>query len=388
MADDNYISDAAKKYGVSLYDAYYILLFKEHNHISDIDTAKIVSIAKDLIKQKGRFKNDKGYTTGITIGAALYQAQRTLDGTKMISQKRNLPKDRHDTTTIPKKNPKMIKQEWIDTVGNIKKEKYKQPGQYLPVYHVRTELGEKPSTRRLPPPKYYYYDLDGSFIHDAEDPPTKDPAYRIDKAKNIPYIQVEVVHLVQASKYPKPVYDDNGTPVIGTDGQQLFKKDHGERLLRLSYYVGNTFIQAQSVRMDYEDDVKFRIYMGDKLRGLILKNLNIFVHEYGSQFKGHYQQDLRKRKHDETFAEFYGEVPSPVRNYMHLIQKKVDTIKREKDEALLPEPKYKLIDGKYKKVERKKKIAKKVKVIRKKIIKRKPVKKCVCKKKIIRRVKR
>jgi|WetSurMetagenome_2_1015567.scaffolds.fasta_scaffold40832_2 hypothetical protein len=413
MADDDYIKNIADKYNVSLNDAHHILVFLNTNNIPPGEAPKIIAIAKRILQEKGKYKpaskNDKGNPLGVTIGGALYQAERTLHGTKMIGQKRNLPKDRHDTTTIPKKKPKMVSQEWVKTdtvigkdgvpitVTYSGKEKYKQPGQYLPVYHIRKELGEIPSTRQLPPPKYYYFDLDGEFIHDAEDPPTKDPAYRIDKAKFIPYIQLEVVHLVQASKYPKPVFDIDPvtgvrTPVIGTDGQQLFKKDHGERTLRLNYYVGNMFIHSQSVRMDYEDDVKFRIYMGDKLRALILKNLGIFVNEYGSKFKGKYQQDLRKRKHDEAFAEYYGEVPSPVRDYMHLIQKKADTIRREKDEALLPEPKYKKIDGKYVKIDRKKKASKKVKVIRKKIIKRKPIKKpvkrCICKKKVVKRVNR
>jgi hypothetical protein len=414
MADENEeikqrIKDVSKRYDVSYPDAYTLINIFDKYNLPVERAGPLIAEAKIISKEKN-----------IPISVAIALAEKKFNLTRMISKKKTGTKDRRDTQWKPTKfsDPSMFKlfpdnenssvqrREVVPrkgefkshTTGEMKKEKRgKEIPRFIPVYHH--QQGEVPSFRPLPKPRYYYFSLDGVFNgYGHEEPPQLDPEFKINKAKFIPYIKVSTVHVVQASKYPKPKLNEHGKVVTDKDGNIIFEKSIGERTVRYDYYVGDTYIKTVNRDIDYEDDAIFNEIKARKKAMDIMKELELFTQEYGNQHNAQvkklYEKAIEKRRLEDEYKGYYGDTSPKLIKFVNLYQKKgqaaIDKKNKEIDEKL-PAPVYKQIDGKWTKVARKKKVNK-IKAARKKIIKRKiakkPIKRCVCKKKVVRRIKK
>jgi len=353
-------------YNISSTDADFMVKLSERRGYSLSKSKMILDMAKKENKEKG-----------IPIPAAVFKIESELSLNKMITKKKNLPKDRKDTQFITKQFTETIpggreqfkgknenlgdsigfritptgKRLYLNPYGHVKKdEHFTTPKQFTPVYHH--QKGETPSFRPLPKPRYYYFGLNGEFYARGHDlPPKDDPDYRINDAKNIPYLRTEVAYVRQASKHMVPKKDDDGKTIIGPDGNPIWVKDHGQRTIRVDYYVGNTFIKTRNINMDYEDDVKFNIMKGQELAEFLRNELYLFGNEYGDRnvwiYKAH-KSSIEPSESEKKYKEYY-------------------ELERKK--------------------KRKKAAATRKKIIKRKITK-KPIKKCICKKRPIAHKKR
>jgi len=397
------------KYNVSASDATIIKGLAERRGMSLSKANMAVSMARHDAK-----------THNIPLGEAVVRVVRDLDFNKLITNKKNIPGDRHDTTYIKKhfgdkleSLPSGKKQFKSDEDGKITGFRVTPAGKRtftnliggkpgwekteahpishkknIPVYSVRKSLGEIPSPRQLPRPKFYYFDRQGLFMERGHDtPPINDPHFKAGGGKFVPFIVAAVTYQRQASKYPVIMYNEDTitgkktTPVINSRGEAVREEDVGKKFIQLDYYAGdNNYLKSIAIETKYPDDVIWRTNKGRDIARYIHDQLNILMNEHSQEYK-HYKHEREEddvKTSDQRLASHYGD------EFYHKEKRLQELKERDKN-------KYTELPGLTTLGLRKKKkgkiIAKRKKIIKRKLTK-KPVKRCVCKKRVVRRVKK
>jgi hypothetical protein len=296
----------------------------------------VLSLAKEELRERG-------IPILPNLGSQMLKIDKNLAFNEMISNKKNLSKDRHDTRVIksgrftdivqvtpgkksftPGANGEMTGFRvtpigdggYTNKFGHEKSGPSKKPAiKSIPAYTIRTKQGEVPAPRMLPAPKFYYIDKQGLFSPTGHDtPPVQDPHFRheIGKGKFVPFIMAHIGYKRQASKYPKILYVFDETtmtrvPLTDSNGEVLREQDTGEKTVHLDLYIGEgNYIESIALEMPYLFNARFNEQKARKSVEFIYKKLLEMRDKY-AQPRTHTRYDDDIKTSEQALESYYGD---------------------------------------------------------------------------------